>query len=182
MSGLQRALPTDRPMPATGSKSQKLSTSLRDWASIQVTDGSTASRANTARSCRRLGMQRRSGRDRAEREQHHGRAAPAEIGIELERPRDDGGRQRAAPAVADDHDLVDCSFAHGGDHALRTGLDRPIEATGFAARERAQIGPMAVDLDHEPAVGERPQREEERDRGKRAGNEPRRARASRNSS
>ena len=55
ISGLQRRPSTRAPMPSTGSKFQKLSTSARDWESIHSTDGSTASRANTARNRAALG-------------------------------------------------------------------------------------------------------------------------------
>ena len=80
------------------------------------------------------------------------RPAPAELGIELERARDHDRRQRAAAAVADDHDLVGRAGARRGDQALRAGFDRPIEAGRLAAGEFAQIRPVAVDLDHEPAL------------------------------
>jgi hypothetical protein len=112
---------------------------LRDCTSTQVIDGSTASRANTARSFSAL-MQRRSGRDQAQRQQHQRRSAPADIAIELERARDHRRRQHAAAAVADDDDLVGFVRPRGRDDTLRTGFDRGVEAGRPPARANSQIG------------------------------------------
>ena len=151
-------------MPSTGSKSQKLSTSLRDCKSIQRIDGSTASRANTARSCSALGCS----------------AAPG--AIEPSVSSTSGGPRRptsgssssarvitagasAPPPLWPMTMISSASFGtHRRDDALRAGFDRGIEAGRLPARELAQIGPVVVDLDDEPAVGERPQREEDRQR------------------
>ena len=75
-----------------------------------------------------LGMQRRARRDRAEREQHQRRSAAADIGIALERTRDDRRRQGAAATVTDNDDLVGRVGADGGDEALGAGVDQRIEA------------------------------------------------------
>src|SRR5262249_1109870 len=72
---------------------------------------------------------------------------------------------RAAPTPAV---LVGVLPPRGGDTPARAGLDRMIETARLAARERAEIGPVAVDLDDEPSARERPQREEDRNRGDRA--------------
>ena len=100
------------------------------------------------------GMQRRPRHDRAEREQHHARSAPAHIGVEFERPRHHRRRQRAAAAVTDDQDFVGFVGAGNGHEPAGAGLDRGIERGRRAARESAQIGPVAVDLDDEPSVGQ----------------------------
>ena len=103
-------------------------------------------------SCPRVqGGARRNG---AEREQHEPRSTPADLGIELEGACDYRGCKGAPAAVADDDDFVRAIGAHRGHDALRAGLDRASEAGGLAARERAEMRPMIVDLHDEPAIHE----------------------------
>ena len=123
ITGLQRRSPASMPMPATGSKSQKFSTSLRACTSIQRIDGSTAMRSMTARTFRRA-VQADPRHQRARRQQHDARAVAAELGIELERARHHRRRGHAAAAVADHDDLVGLGGARDLDQAARAGLDR----------------------------------------------------------
>ena len=159
-SGLQRCGPACTPIPSTGSKSQKFITSRRVWQSIQRTDGSTARRREQRTQLLGLRMQRRARRDRAERQQHHRRPAAADLGIEFKRAHHHRRRQRAAAAVADHDDLVGLVRGDRGDEPLRAGLDRRIEAGRLAARECAQIRPVIVDLNDEPAIREPAQQHE----------------------
>ena len=163
ISGLQRRPSTRAPMPSTGSKFQKfkhVGAGLGIDPQHRGLDGEP--REHRAQP-RRPGMERGARGDRAERDQHQRRPLAADVGIELERAHDHRRRQRAAAAVADDDDLVGIVRAHRRDDALRARLDRGVEAGRLAAGERAEIGPVVVDLDQEQAVGERPQRKEDRD-------------------
>ena len=145
------------PMPATGSKSQKFKMSARACTSIQRIEGSTAMRSMIAMDLAAPRMQPDARHQRARRQQHDARAVAAQIGIELQRARHHGRRGDAAAAVADDDDLVGGIGARDLDEAMRAGLDAAVEAGRLAARVFQEIRPMAVDLHHEEAVGQRTQ-------------------------
>ena len=66
--------------------------------------------------------------------------------------------------MTDDDDFVDLPGAGGRNETLGAAFDRPVEARRLAARERAQMRPMTIDLHHEPAVGEKAQQGEDRKR------------------
>ena len=111
-------------MPATGSKSQKLSTSLRDWASIQVTDGSTASRANTARSFAAWGCSAAPGAIEPSVSSTSGGPRRPRSGSSSSARVTTAGAS-APPPLWPITTISSASVAaHGGDDALRAGLDR----------------------------------------------------------
>ena len=151
-------------MPPTGSKLKKFSTSLRACTSIHRIDGSTAIRSITACTliaprCRPIPGISEPGVSSTTR----GPRRPS-VGIEFERARDHRRRGHAAAAVADHDDLVGGVGARDLDETPGAGLDRAIEAGRLAAGVFQQIRPMAVDLHHEAAVGQRPQQLEATER------------------